>query len=74
MRSTPVTTQGTLTVEERKRIRVLLAGPDTLYFSCDAAISDAVRLKLDEEKAKAQVAATQRTTHCPEWPGARVCP
>jgi len=56
------------------RIRVLLAGPDTLYFSCDAAISDAMRATLEEEKAKAQFSASQRGAHCPEWLGAQVCP
>ncbi len=61
-------------VDDSKRIRVLLAGPDTLYFSCDAAISDAMREKLAEEKVRAQFAATQRSVHCPEWLGARICP
>jgi hypothetical protein len=57
------------------RIRVLLAGPDTLYFSCDAAISDDMRTRLDEEKTTAQVkATTERTVHCPDWLGARMCP
>jgi len=56
-------------------IRVLLAGPDTLYFSCDAAISDEMRARLDAEKVTAQVkATTERTVHCPDWLGARVCP
>jgi len=56
-------------------IRVLLAGPDTLYFSCDAAISNEMRARLDAEKTTAQVkATTERIVHCPEWLGARVCP
>jgi hypothetical protein len=56
-------------------IRVLLGGPDTLYFSCDAAISDDMRAWLATEKETAQVKAiTERTVHCPEWLGARVCP
>ncbi len=56
-------------------VRVLLAGPDTLYFSCDAGISEAMRAKLDVEKATAQVkATTTRSVHCPDWLGARVCP
>jgi hypothetical protein len=60
---------------EPDRIRVLLAGPDTLYFSCDAAISDEMRAKLAKEKAAAQVKASiERTVHCPDWLGARVCP
>jgi len=59
---------------DSERIRVMLAGPDTLYFSCDVAISDAMRDLLDEEKTKAQFAAAQRSVHCPEWLGARVCP
>ncbi len=62
-------------VDDSNRIRVLLAGPDTLYFSCDATISDEMRAKLTEEKANAQMkATTERTVHCPEWLGARVCP
>jgi hypothetical protein len=62
-------------VKHSDDIRVLLAGPDTLYFSCDAAISDEMRVKLTDEKATAQVkATTARTVHCPEWLGARVCP
>ncbi len=55
-------------------VRVLLAGPDTLYFSCDAVISHAMREQLDEEKVQAHVAAMQRGAHCPTWLGARVCP
>jgi hypothetical protein len=60
---------------ESARIRVLLAGPDMLYFSCDVAISDGMRAKLADEKEKARVKATnERGVHCPEWLGARVCP
>jgi hypothetical protein len=55
-------------------VRVLLAGPDTLYFSCDQPISDAMRDRLNEEKATAQALADERRVHCPEWLGARVCP
>jgi hypothetical protein len=53
-------------------IRVLLAGPDTLYFSFDASISDAMRARLEEEKKAAQVAASAGQVHCPQWLGARV--
>ena len=55
-------------------VRVLLAGPDTLYFSCDLPISEAVRDRLNEEKATAHALADERRVHCPEWLGARVCP
>jgi hypothetical protein len=55
-------------------VRVLLAGPDTLYFSCDLPISEAMRSRLNEEKATAQALADERRVHCPEWLGARVCP
>jgi hypothetical protein len=56
-------------------IRVLLAGPDTLYFSCDIAISDTMRARLDAEKATAQFkASSDRSVHCPDWLGARICP
>jgi len=54
--------------------RVLLAGPDTLYFSCDLPISEAMRYRLNEEKTTAQTLADARRVHCPEWLGARVCP
>src|SRR5262249_50259142 len=48
---------------------------DTLYFSCDAAVSDEMRATLAEEKVVAQVkATTERSVHCPVWLGARVCP
>jgi hypothetical protein len=53
-------------------VRVLLAGPDTLYFSCDLPLSEAVRDRLNEEKATAQAFADERRVHCPEWLGARV--
>src|SRR5215813_9514059 len=55
-------------------VRGLLAGPDTLYFSCDLPISVAMRDRLTEEKAAAQALAEERRVHCPEWLGARVCP
>ena len=55
-------------------MRVLLAGPDTLYFSCDLPLSEAMRDRLNEEKAAAQALADERRVHCPEWLGARVCP
>jgi hypothetical protein len=54
--------------------RVLLAGIDTLYVSCEAAISDAMRARLAEEKQAAQVKARTREVHCPQWLGARVAP
>ena len=54
-------------------VRVLLAGPDTLYFSCDLPISEATRDRLNEEKATAQALADEWRVHCPEWLGARVC-
>jgi hypothetical protein len=55
-------------------VRVLLAGPDALYFSCDLTISEAMRDRLNEEKAAAQALADERRVHCPEWLGARICP
>jgi hypothetical protein len=68
-------TSETMTGEDSDRVRVLLAGPDTLYFSCDAGISDEMRTQLAAEKETAQIkAANERGVHCPEWLGARVCP
>jgi hypothetical protein len=55
-------------------VRVLLAGPDTLYCSCDLPLSEAMRSRLNEEKATAQTLAGERRVHCPEWLGARMCP
>jgi hypothetical protein len=55
-------------------VRVLLAGPDTLYFSCDLPISEAMRDRLNEEKGTARTLADERRVHCPEWLGARVYP
>jgi hypothetical protein len=55
--------------------RALLAAVDTLYPSCDSSISAEMRARLSAEKQIAQTkAATERTVHCPEWLGARVCP
>jgi hypothetical protein len=62
------------TISSETPVRVLLAGPDTLYFSCDLPISEAMRERLSEEKAAAQTLADERRVHCPEWLGARVCP
>src|SRR6478752_3299847 len=55
-------------------VHVLLAGPDTLYFSCELPLSEAMRDRLNEEKATARSLAEERRVHCPEWLGARVCP
>jgi len=53
---------------------LVLAGVDTLHFSADIQISDAVRAKLDLEKEVAQSPEMARTAHCPEWLGAWVHP
>jgi len=68
-----LTTEETTSGNETS-MRMLLAGPDTLYFSCDLPISEAMRDRLNEEKAFAQTLAEERRVHCPEWLGARVCP
>jgi hypothetical protein len=57
---------------ETERITPLLAGMDTVYFSCDLPLSDAVRERLTQEKAVAQ--ARGKTAYCPEWLEARVAP
>jgi hypothetical protein len=59
---------------ETEHILPLLAGMDTVYFSCDLPLSDAMRERLTQEKAVAQTRASQRQVHCPEWLGARVAP
>lgn len=53
---------------------LLLAGPDTLYFSADLAVSDTIYAKLEREKEAAQLAAKANVVHCPDWLGARVLP
>jgi hypothetical protein len=68
-----MTTDETTTSSETP-VHVLLAGPDTLYFSCDLPISEAMWDRLNEEKATAQTLAEERRVHCPDWLGARVCP
>ena len=57
-----------------ERITPLLAGMDTVYFSCDLPLSDAMRERLTQEKSVAQAQATQRQVHCPEWLEARIAP
>jgi hypothetical protein len=59
---------------ENVRITPLLAGMDTVYFSCDLPLSDAMRERLTLEKTIAQARAAQRQVHCPEWLDARVAP
>src|SRR5262245_3924031 len=56
------------------RITPLLAGMDTVYFSCDLPLSDAMRERLMQEKTAAQARAAQRQVHCPEWLGACIAP
>ena len=68
-----MTTDETTTSSERS-VRALLAGPDTLYFSCDLPLSEVMRERLNEEKATAQALAEERRLHCPDWLGARMCP
>ena len=59
---------------ENERITPLLAGMDTVYFSCDLPLSDAIREQLTKEKAAAQACAVQRQVHCPEWLEGRTAP
>src|SRR5215470_15951747 len=59
---------------DSERITPLLAGMDTVYFSCDLPLSNTMRERLTQEKAVAQARATQRQVHCPEWLEARMAP
>jgi hypothetical protein len=59
---------------ENERITPLLAGMDTVYFSCDLHLTDAMRERLTQEKTVAQTRAAQRQVHCPEWLEARIAP
>ncbi len=51
-----------------------LAGFDTITYSSQARISQAVRAKLDEDKATAQVLAREGVAYCPDWLRARLLP
>jgi len=62
-----------MTIED-ERVTPLLAGMDTVYFSCDLPLSDAMRESLTHEKVNAQARAAQRQVHCPEWLEARIAP
>src|SRR6516225_2919562 len=57
---------------DTERITPLLAGMDTVYFSCDLPVSDAMRERLTQEKLLAQ--AKGKGVYCPEWLEARMCP
>src|SRR5215831_16147099 len=59
---------------ENERITPLLAGMDTVYFSCDLPLSEAMRERLAQEKTIAKSRAAQRQVHCPEWLEARIAP
>jgi hypothetical protein len=59
---------------QNQHITPLLAGTDTVYFSCDLPLSDAMRERLTQEKIVAQARAAQRQVHCPEWLEARIAP
>jgi hypothetical protein len=54
---------------------LLLAGVDTIYFSFDTEVSDAMWNQLNEEQQIAKELHRQRhTAHCPDWLDARMCP
>jgi hypothetical protein len=57
---------------DTERITPLLAGMDTVYFSCDLPVSDAMRERLTQEKLLAQ--AKGKGVYCPEWLEVRMCP
>src|SRR5689334_561022 len=59
---------------ESEQITPLLAGIDTVYFSCDLPLSYAIRERLTQEKAVAQERAAQRQVYCPDWLEARIAP
>jgi hypothetical protein len=59
---------------ENERITPLLAGMDTVYFSCDLPLSDAMRERLTQEKTIALTLAAQREVHCPDWLEGRIAP
>jgi hypothetical protein len=59
---------------DSERITPLLAGMDTVYFSCDLPLSDMMRERLTQERAVAQTHAVKRQAYCPEWLEARIAP
>src|SRR5262249_31087953 len=59
---------------DNERITPLLAGMDTVYFSCDLPLSDVMLERLTQEQSIAQARAAQRHVHCPEWLEARIAP
>jgi len=59
---------------DNERITALLAGMDTVYFSCDLPVSNAMRERLTQEKVIGQARATQRQVQCLEWLQARIAP
>jgi hypothetical protein len=59
---------------DSEHITPLLAGMDTVYFSCDLPLSDAMRERLTQEKTLAQARVAQRQTYCPKWLEARIAP
>src|SRR5258708_6781290 len=70
----PTQTTPLVAAEAPGAVRLVLAGVDTLHFSADIQISDALRAKLDQEKEVAQSPEMAKTAHCPEWLGAWVHP
>jgi len=56
------------------RVRVLLAGPDTLYFSCDLPISEAMRDRLNKKKPLHRPWQMSDACIARDVLGARVCP
>jgi len=51
------------------------AGVDTVYFSFDVTLSDAMWEQLEDEQAIAKASDTAtKAQHCPDWLGARMCP
>jgi hypothetical protein len=67
MEPTPQTTE-----TAAEMITPLLAGVDSLYFSCELVLSERMRERLAAEKLVAQ--ASGKAAHCPAWLGARICP
>jgi hypothetical protein len=59
-------------LSESERITPLLAGMDTVCFSCDLPLTESVRERLTQEKSVAQ--ANSKSAYCQEWLGAWVCP
>ena len=68
-----MTEEQTMTASDMP-VRVLLAGPDTLYFSCDLPHQRGDARPAERREDDSRAGRRERRVHCPDWLGARVLP